>query len=114
MGQAGATLGGVAGDVPRRDLRGAPVEPAGLEGVRGRNTTQAGPAAVPGGHARGAVSVRSGSSWPGRLVRVQDDQYVPDLATRWTASPDAEIWTFTLRDGLTFCDGLPPGRVSTG
>jgi peptide/nickel transport system substrate-binding protein len=31
--------------------------------------------------------------------------YVPGLATSWDVSPDARIWTFHLRDGVTFQDG---------
>ena len=31
----------------------------------------------------------------------------PDLATSWTASSDATVWTFTLRSGVTFTDGTP-------
>ncbi|HYK99369.1 MAG TPA: ABC transporter substrate-binding protein [Candidatus Acidoferrales bacterium] len=32
---------------------------------------------------------------------------VPLLATKWTASSDARIWTFTLRSGVKFHDGTP-------
>ncbi|KAA1395137.1 ABC transporter substrate-binding protein [Aeromicrobium ginsengisoli] len=32
---------------------------------------------------------------------------VPWLATKWTVSPDAKTYTFTLRDGVTFSDGTP-------
>lgn len=41
-----------------------------------------------------------------RLVR-QDNQgnLVPDLATEWSSSPDAKVWTFKLRDGVTFHNG---------
>jgi len=31
----------------------------------------------------------------------------PDLATRWSVSPDGLVWTFTLRNGVTFQDGTP-------
>jgi peptide/nickel transport system substrate-binding protein len=30
---------------------------------------------------------------------------VPSLATEWTASEDLTVWTFTLREGVTFHDG---------
>jgi peptide/nickel transport system substrate-binding protein len=32
---------------------------------------------------------------------------VPALATEWEASDDALVWTFTLREGVTFHDGTP-------
>lgn len=32
---------------------------------------------------------------------------VPGLATEWEASDDAKVWTFTLREGVTFHDGSP-------
>ena len=31
----------------------------------------------------------------------------PDLATKWSVSPDAKTYSFTLRDGLKFSDGSP-------
>jgi peptide/nickel transport system substrate-binding protein len=31
----------------------------------------------------------------------------PDLATSWTVSPDGKIWTFHLRSGVTWQDGVP-------
>ncbi|HKX19571.1 MAG TPA: ABC transporter substrate-binding protein [bacterium] len=31
----------------------------------------------------------------------------PDLATSWTVSPDGLVWTFKLRQGVTFQDGTP-------
>lgn len=32
---------------------------------------------------------------------------VPKLAVRWTVSPDARTWTFTVRSGVRFHDGTP-------
>ncbi|GAA2725024.1 ABC transporter substrate-binding protein [Cellulomonas aerilata] len=32
---------------------------------------------------------------------------VPSLATEWQANEDSTVWTFTLRDGVTFHDGTP-------
>ncbi len=41
-----------------------------------------------------------------RLVREDaDGLIVPDLATEWSASPDAAVWTFKLRNGVTFHNG---------
>ncbi len=34
-------------------------------------------------------------------------QIVPQLATSWTATPDAKVWTFKLRQGVNFHDGTP-------
>jgi peptide/nickel transport system substrate-binding protein len=31
----------------------------------------------------------------------------PDLAVSWTSSPDAKLWTFNLRPGVSFSDGTP-------
>ncbi|MGA8246415.1 MAG: ABC transporter substrate-binding protein [Nocardioides sp.] len=31
----------------------------------------------------------------------------PDLAKKWTTSPDGKTWTFTVRSGVTFSDGVP-------
>jgi peptide/nickel transport system substrate-binding protein len=43
------------------------------------------------------------------LVRVTKDGIglEPDLAEKWTISPDARTYTFTLRPGLKFSDGSP-------
>jgi len=35
------------------------------------------------------------------------DRIVPQLATRWSMSPDAKVWTFELRRGVRFTDGTP-------
>jgi peptide/nickel transport system substrate-binding protein len=31
----------------------------------------------------------------------------PDLASKWTTSSDGRTWTFTVRSGVTFSDGVP-------
>jgi peptide/nickel transport system substrate-binding protein len=31
----------------------------------------------------------------------------PELATAWEVSPDGKVWTFTIRSGSTFQDGVP-------
>ena len=35
------------------------------------------------------------------------DEYVGRLAESWEANDDQSVWTFTLRDGVTFHDGTP-------
>lgn len=43
-----------------------------------------------------------------RLLKVQDDlTFQPDLAESWEVSDDATIYTFTIRDGITWTDGEP-------
>jgi peptide/nickel transport system substrate-binding protein len=32
---------------------------------------------------------------------------VPELATQWQTSPDGKVWTFTIRDDVTWHDGVP-------
>ena len=32
---------------------------------------------------------------------------IPQLATKWTNSPNGKVWTFQLRDGVSFHDGTP-------
>lgn len=43
------------------------------------------------------------------LVKVAPDEktIVPDLATSWTISPNARVFTFNLRHGVTWSDGAP-------
>jgi peptide/nickel transport system substrate-binding protein len=43
------------------------------------------------------------------LVRLNrtTGEYEPWLAQQWTASPDGRVFTLTLRDGVTFSDGVP-------
>lgn len=43
------------------------------------------------------------------LVRPDDETGapLPELATSWTMSPDATVFTFTLRSGVTWTDGQP-------
>lgn len=44
------------------------------------------------------------------LIRLRSgtvDDYAPLLAESWEANPDQSVWTFRLRDGVTFQDGTP-------
>ena len=88
------------------------------------------PPAAPGIPARGGVLIATYRSEPysfnrhvqasaadelfsrlttGRLVRLNrvTGEFEPWLAEKWTASPDGLTFTITLRDGLTFSDGIP-------
>ncbi len=42
-----------------------------------------------------------------RLKPGTTDEVVPVLAESWQANVDASVWTFQLRDGVTFHDGTP-------
>jgi peptide/nickel transport system substrate-binding protein len=42
-----------------------------------------------------------------RLKAGTTDEYVPLLATSWQSNADKRVWTFHLRDGVTFQDGTP-------
>ena len=37
----------------------------------------------------------------------ENGNIVPELASSWEASPDATVWTFILRDAVTWSDGVP-------
>jgi peptide/nickel transport system substrate-binding protein len=37
----------------------------------------------------------------------EDYKPAPDLATSWDTSPDGRTWTFTVREGMTWHDGVP-------
>jgi peptide/nickel transport system substrate-binding protein len=41
------------------------------------------------------------------IAETPSGQFVPWLATSWTVSPNAEQFTFNLRQGVTFSDGTP-------
>lgn len=44
----------------------------------------------------------------GALMRMNDKlEPVPDLAEKVDSTPDAKVWTFTLKQGLKFSDGMP-------
>ena len=36
-----------------------------------------------------------------------DYKPTPDLATKWAACDDGKVWTFTIRSGVTWHDGVP-------
>lgn len=45
----------------------------------------------------------------GTLIRsLGNNEYAPGLAESWTVSDDAKVWTFKLREGMTYADGVTP------
>ena len=48
-----------------------------------------------------------GDLFSGLVKLTTDLQVIPDLAETWTVSPDGKIYTFHLRQGVTFHDGKP-------
>lgn len=48
-----------------------------------------------------------GNIYEGLVHRTDDNQVVPRLAENYTVSPDALVYTFTLREGVTFHNGDP-------
>lgn len=42
------------------------------------------------------------------LIRNRQGEYVPGLAESWEVSEDGKVWTFTLKEGLTYNDGTTP------
>ena len=55
-----------------------------------------------------AQSIQAISLIFGGLVKLDDQLNVaPDGAESWTVSDDGTVYTFTIRDGLTFADGTP-------
>jgi peptide/nickel transport system substrate-binding protein len=47
-----------------------------------------------------------------RLKAGTTDEYVPLLAESWIANEDQSVWTFRLREGVTFHDGTPCDAVA--
>lgn len=45
--------------------------------------------------------------YSGLMRATPEGEFVPDLAERYEVSEDGTVYTFTLRDGLTFHDGTP-------
>ena len=41
------------------------------------------------------------------VVLSPDGEFLPSLATSWESNPEGTVWTFTLREDVTFQDGTP-------
>lgn len=48
-----------------------------------------------------------GDLFSGLVKLTTDIQVIPDLAESWTVSPDGKVYTFKLRQGVTFHNGKP-------
>ncbi|MEM7800536.1 MAG: peptide ABC transporter substrate-binding protein [Chloroflexota bacterium] len=55
----------------------------------------------------GGVSGYIGLLYRGLVRLTPELQVVPDLAETWSVSSDGTVYTFTLRENLTFADGTP-------
>jgi ABC-type transport system substrate-binding protein len=55
----------------------------------------------------GSAAGFAGLLYSGLVQLSPDLQVLPDLAERWDVSADGSVYTFTLRQGLTFADGRP-------
>ncbi|MEL6261363.1 MAG: ABC transporter substrate-binding protein [Cyanobacteria bacterium J06554_11] len=93
---------------------GSPSETTTAQG----DTAPASAGALVFGAAGQPVNLRPGDITDGNSIYVQQQIYnylignvpgttelAPELATEWSASEDGLIWTFTLREGVTFHDG---------
>jgi peptide/nickel transport system substrate-binding protein len=91
---ASATLVGVAGAQPRRELRvGAPGVPAALD---------------PASALDGTVPLIARQVFDTLVAwREGTTDVEPALAARWSVSRDGLVWTFGLREGVRFHDGAP-------
>jgi peptide/nickel transport system substrate-binding protein len=126
----------VAGRLSRRDflrkgtafglslpLLGGILEAKGLPGVRRAPATRAGMGKA-GAPIRAGILVPTGAINPITIADegslellgnvgeflVEADQslgYLPWLATSWTPNATADVWTFTIRQGVKFNDGTP-------
>jgi peptide/nickel transport system substrate-binding protein len=45
--------------------------------------------------------------WEPLIALSDDGEPTPCLATKWEMSEDAKVWTFSLRKGVSFSDGVP-------
>ncbi|MGN1018807.1 MAG: ABC transporter substrate-binding protein [Aristaeellaceae bacterium] len=49
-----------------------------------------------------------GATSVGLIKSLGNGQYVPGMAESWTTSEDSRVWTFKLREGLVYADGVTP------
>ena len=45
--------------------------------------------------------------WEPLITKDENGKPIPALATQWTHNDDSTVWTFTLREGVTFSNGTP-------
>ncbi|MFC9876295.1 ABC transporter substrate-binding protein [Nocardia salmonicida] len=65
------------------------------------------PSLDPAGQATGVTSQIGRNIFDSLIAQTGPDTFGPWLATDWTVSPDGLVYSFTLRDGVTFHDGTP-------
>jgi glutathione transport system substrate-binding protein len=61
----------------------------------------------PGDHTASVTATILEPMYEGLITRDRDMKIVPSLATSWTSSEGGKVWTFKIRQGVTFHDGTP-------
>ena len=115
----GGDTGGGSGTTSGVSVSGVPLDPdARFGGVLTVATTTEGPTFSNWEEAAGSAPMMghpltnmlvAKQDWGSKEARVDGAYWnlVPDLAVSWEQSADGLQWTFKLRDGVTFSDGVP-------
>jgi peptide/nickel transport system substrate-binding protein len=82
---------------------GTPVEGGTLTYLITEATVTLDPAVSPGS----ATALMTRNIFDSLVVQTEPGVFEPWLATSWTVSPDGTVYTFALRDDVTFQDGTP-------
>ncbi len=104
---AGAAAGAaLVGSVTTLSVQSTGAQDAGTALQMGRETEFA-PIFVPF-HASNGTQTQIFDLIYSRLLKVQDDlTFQPDLAESWEVNEDATVYTFKIREGITWTDGEP-------
>ncbi len=101
-----AASAALVGSVASGSVHGVGAQDAGTALQMGRETEFA-PIFVPF-HASTGTQTQIFDLIYSRLLKVQDDlTFQPDLAESWEVNEDATVYTFKIRDGITWTDGEP-------